>query len=157
MTEGAARMVVSRYHLLRALGRGGMGAVWEARDTLLGRDVAVKEIFLPGAGNGPADLAPERINGRPATAAADLWALGVTLYATLTGRSPFQREDTQATTAAILTGRPAPPAHAGGSGRYSRACWRRIRHAGRPSSRPGRCWSWGSTADGKISPRGQPR
>jgi WD40 repeat protein len=28
----------------------------------------------------PAYLAPERINGQPATAAADLWALGVTLY-----------------------------------------------------------------------------
>ena len=61
----------------------------------------------------PAYLAPERINGRPATAAADLWALGVTLYTAVTGRSPFQRDDTQATFAAILTSRPAPPAHAG--------------------------------------------
>lgn len=61
----------------------------------------------------PAYLAPERINGRPATAAADMWALGVTLYTAVTGRSPFQRDDTQATLAAILTSRPAPPAHAG--------------------------------------------
>lgn len=61
----------------------------------------------------PAYLAPERINGRPATAAADLWALGVTLYAAITGRSPFHREDTQATLAAVLTSRPDPPAHAG--------------------------------------------
>ena len=61
----------------------------------------------------PAYLSPERINGQPVTAAADMWALGVTLYATVTGRSPFQREDTQATLAAIMTSRPQTPAHAG--------------------------------------------
>ncbi|MBU2666239.1 protein kinase [Actinoplanes bogorensis] len=61
----------------------------------------------------PSYLAPERINGKAATAAADLWALGVTLYAAVTGTSPFQREDTQATFAAVLTFAPAPPAGAG--------------------------------------------
>src|SRR5947209_6578229 len=35
---------MSRYQLLRELGRGGCGIVWEARDTILGRHVAVKRL-----------------------------------------------------------------------------------------------------------------
>ena len=44
----AHEVVADRYELLESIGRGGFGVVWRARDTLLQRQVAVKEIHIPG-------------------------------------------------------------------------------------------------------------
>ena len=40
-------MIDDRYELRSPIGNGGMGTVWRATDTLLRREVAVKEVILP--------------------------------------------------------------------------------------------------------------
>ncbi len=75
------RIVAGRYALERPLSRGGMGVVWLARDQLLGRGVAVKEIRLPAAVPEPEREAMHARVLREARAAARLNHPGViTLY-----------------------------------------------------------------------------
>lgn len=44
--EAAERVLAGRYELGERLGRGGMGTVWRARDRMLDREVAVKELTV---------------------------------------------------------------------------------------------------------------
>ena len=53
------RVIAGRYNLQHPIGRGAMGVVWRARDQLLDRDVAVKEVVISAfIGVGRADTTP---------------------------------------------------------------------------------------------------
>ena len=60
----------------------------------------------------PAYLAPERLDGAPASPQSDLWALGVILYEALTGRRPFTGETALAAARAAAAGAHRPLAEA---------------------------------------------
>ncbi|QJY46571.1 serine/threonine-protein kinase [Pseudonocardia broussonetiae] len=56
----------------------------------------------------PGFMSPERLEGGPATPAADLWAVGATLFHALQGRGPYDRETAAATISAVLHADPPP-------------------------------------------------
>ncbi|MFC0863298.1 hypothetical protein ACFHYQ_13440, partial [Sphaerimonospora cavernae] len=64
----------------------------------------------------PSFIAPERVSGAQADPASDLWSLGASLYAMVTGRSPFHRDSGGMAVLAALISReeadlsPVPPA-----------------------------------------------
>ena len=83
-------------------------------------DFGIASLDGDGCGDGeglnlgsPAYAAPERVRGLPATAASDLWSFGVTVWAALTGGSPFERGDPRATLEAVLAGAPSVPVRSG--------------------------------------------
>ncbi|MFD8226603.1 protein kinase [Streptomyces massasporeus] len=75
------------------------------------------EGFLTAGGESAADslefVAPERVSGRIAGPASDLWSLGALLYTAVEGSSPYLRATPEATLAAILAAEPPEPTRAG--------------------------------------------
>jgi tRNA A-37 threonylcarbamoyl transferase component Bud32 len=57
----------------------------------------------------PAYMAPEQARGEPVSAATDLYAVGVVLFEMLTGRLPFEAENTLAMMVAHIEQTPSPP------------------------------------------------
>ncbi|ROO84602.1 serine/threonine protein kinase [Actinocorallia herbida] len=61
----------------------------------------------------PLYMAPEQVEGGKATAAADMWSVGATLYAAVEGRTPFAAPTLMALFNAILSRPHEPCEHAG--------------------------------------------
>jgi eukaryotic-like serine/threonine-protein kinase len=90
------------------------------------QDDTQRTLTVAGAGGGPGDgqaataafgslpyVAPEQASGQPAGPAADLWALGATLWFAVEGAAPFERPGPVATLNAILHDPPGRSLRAG--------------------------------------------
>ncbi len=78
------------------------------------RDLKSGAVTEPGTLIGTVHyMAPEQIRGGELDFRADLYALGVLLYETLTGRLPFDHPDMMAVVCAILHEEPTPPGSGG--------------------------------------------
>jgi len=85
------RLVAGRYRLQSQLGGGGMGTVWLARDELLGRQVAIKQVLSPpGANPREADQQRQRALREGRIAARLSHAHAISVYdVALEGEQPW--------------------------------------------------------------------
>ena len=110
----AGYLVAGRYRLVSRLGSGAMGAVWLARDQLLNREVAVKQV-LSTAGMSDAEAADQRARalreGR--TAARLTHPHSVTMYdVAIDGGEPWlvmEHLPSRSLAAIVAEGGPLPP------------------------------------------------
>ena len=88
----------------------GGAAHWKLADFGIAKSVeAATDLTSTGLVAGtPAYLAPERLDGRPATPASDLYSVGVMLYEAISGCRPFAADNPLATVHAIRTVSPPP-------------------------------------------------
>lgn len=79
------------------------GDRWKIGDFGVAKDLAsTAHLTMVGVAVGtPAYLAPEQLDGRPATSATDLWAAAVVLRECLTGQRPFEGDDPVAVAHAV--------------------------------------------------------
>jgi serine/threonine protein kinase len=90
------RCVLTDFGIARSL--GGAVSTLTAAGTIVGT---------------PDYLAPELLQGQEATAAADLWSLGATLFAAVEGKPPFAGATLEALFSSVLTDPVPPSPHAG--------------------------------------------
>jgi len=84
--------------------------IWKVGDFGIAKSTeAVADLTATGGLVGtPAYLAPERLDGQPATPASDLYSIGVVLYEALAGRRPFEADVPVAMARMIRDDEPPP-------------------------------------------------
>lgn len=89
------------------------GGRWKIGDFGVAKDLAsTAQLTLVGVAVGtPAYLAPEQLEGRPASVATDIWAAAVVLREAITGHRPFVGDDPIAVAHAVRHTRLVPLAH----------------------------------------------
>ena len=98
MLTGARRVKVLDFGLAKRVSRDGGPDVTTAMSTLVTEAGRVAGTL--------AYMSPEQLRGLPATAASDVWALGIVLYEMATGRRPFEGTTSFEIASAILNESP---------------------------------------------------
>jgi serine/threonine-protein kinase len=97
-------MLVSRDGVQRAV-LMDFGLAHQLPQSSLGTEAM---LTIPGSVQGtPENMSPEQLEGRPATAASDLYAMGIILYELVTGKHPFASSNPLG--AAVLRGKKLAP------------------------------------------------